>query len=278
MINAGEKFLNIAFQNPALLGIIFGNFPAKITKAIYCFVRSFANSAGIGVKNEFPVKIWIQNPINGVMNQPVANAGFMNISRLRIINFERLITAVPISLIYQFLMERENIIRKMQRKFSHILSFPFSAQKFLPGNKQTFYGYDIIINMAKPFTLSLSLSNSPSILQRIKEGYLIWMNISPHIQKNARYTIGARIENKFLDLLEKSYLAYFAKKEDKMEKILECVLLLDTLKFIISVAWEGKLISNKQFANVSGNLEEIGKMLGGWKNSLGNLQKKNRDL
>ena len=104
------------------------------------------------------------------------------------------------------------------------------------------------------------------------------MNFIPHIPKGARYTIGARIENKFLDLLELAYIAYFTAKENKMEKISECILTLDTLKFIISVAWEGKLISNKNYEEVSVKLDEIGKMLGGWKNSLNNLEKKNRTL
>ena len=107
---------------------------------------------------------------------------------------------------------------------------------------------------------------------------MIWMNFIPHIPKGARYTIGARIENKFLDLLELAYIAYFTAKENKMEKISECILTLDTLKFIISVAWEGKLISNKNYEEVSVKLDEIGKMLGGWKNSLNNLEKKNRTL
>jgi len=105
---------------------------------------------------------------------------------------------------------------------------------------------------------------------------LIWINISPHIQKGARYTIGARIENKFLDLLELTYIAYFSKKESKLEKVAGCILLLDTLKFIISVAWEAKLVSGGQFEEIALKLEEVGKMLGGWKNSLENPEKKNR--
>lgn len=107
---------------------------------------------------------------------------------------------------------------------------------------------------------------------------MLWVNIAVHIPKGARYTIGARIENKFLDLLELAYIAYFTAKENKMEKISECILTLDTLKFIISVAWEGKLISNKNYEEVSVKSDEIGKMLGGWKNSLNNLKKKNRTL
>jgi hypothetical protein len=114
-------------------------------------------------------------------------------------------------------------------------------------------------------------------LNRIKEGYLIWVSITPHIAKGARYTIGTRIENKFLDLLELSYTTYFTEKEKKGEKIAECVLMLDTLKFLVSVAWEGKLISNAHCEQVALKLEEIGKMLGGWKKSLENPEKKNRN-
>lgn len=94
--------------------------------------------------------------------------------------------------------------------------------------------------------------------------------------KGARYTLGERIENKFLDLLELSYNAYFTEKEKKLEKVAECILLTDGLKFLISVAWEGKLISNKHCEDMAVKLDEIGKMLGGWKNSLNNPEKKNR--
>ena len=107
---------------------------------------------------------------------------------------------------------------------------------------------------------------------------MIWINIVPHIQRGARYTTGARIENKFLDLLELSYIAYFTEKERKMEKITECILALDTLKFLVSVAWEGKLISNKHCEDIILKLDEVGKMFGGWRNSLKNMEKKNRAL
>lgn len=68
---------------------------------------------------------------------------------------------------------------------------------------------------------------------------MLWLNIIPHIPKGVRYTLGSRIENKFLDLLELAYIAYFTDRENKMEKIIKCILILDLLKFLISVAWEG---------------------------------------
>ncbi|MFA4890142.1 MAG: four helix bundle protein [Candidatus Paceibacterota bacterium] len=55
-----------------------------------------------------------------------------------------------------------------------------------------------------------------------------------------------------------------------MEKITECILVLDTLKFLVSVAWEGKLISNKHCEDLALKLEEVGKMFGGWRKGLEN--------
>ena len=106
---------------------------------------------------------------------------------------------------------------------------------------------------------------------------MIWIKIVPHIQKSVRITAGARIENRFLDLLELSYNTYFAKKEVKLEKISECVRILNTLKFLISVLWEGKLISNKHLGEISLKLNEIGKMLNGWKNNLNKNSRPNKN-
>ena len=107
---------------------------------------------------------------------------------------------------------------------------------------------------------------------------MIWLGISAHLPKNQRYTIGSRIENKFLDLLEIAYLAYFTPKEKKSEGIAKCILSLDKLKFLLYVAWEAKLISHKQYEEIIIKMDEIGKILGGWKKSQENPENKNRTL
>jgi len=106
------------------------------------------------------------------------------------------------------------------------------------------------------------------VLHRLKEGYLIWVSLLPHIPKSSRYTLGARIENKFLDLVELAYITYFSEKEVKLTKIADCILILDTLKYLITISWEAKLISNKQCEEVALKLDEVGKMLGGWRKNL----------
>lgn len=92
----------------------------------------------------------------------------------------------------------------------------------------------------------------------------MWLSIVVHMPKGARYTLGARIENHWLDLLEKSFQAYFSVKHEKYERITQCVASHDLLKFLISIAWEAKYISHKQCESLVVQLEEIGKMLGGW--------------
>lgn len=124
----------------------------------------------------------------------------------------------------------------------------------------------------------LSLSQDASIIHRVKEGYLVWLRIVPHIAKSARYTIGARIENTFLDLLEQTYAAYFTDREKKSAKITDCIFTLDILKFLVAVAWEGKILSHAQCDELAMKLDEAGKMFGGWQKSLGNPMKKNRDV
>lgn len=87
--------------------------------------------------------------------------------------------------------------------------------------------------------------------------------------------MGARIENKFLDLLELSYIAYFIQREEKSQKISECIFTLDILKFLLTIAWEGKFLSHKQYEELAVKLDEIGKMFWGWKKSMDIPHKKN---
>lgn len=119
---------------------------------------------------------------------------------------------------------------------------------------------------------SSSIDNA-SILARIKEGYLIWVSIVPHIPRGARYTIGARIENKFLDLLELSYISYFSEKEEKLGRVTECISILDTLKFLILVSWEAKFIANKHYEELALKLDDIGKNVWGLEKKLGASRK-----
>jgi|GEM_PF-126787 len=241
-------------------------------------MRSFFFATGVGIVNEESVEERIELSIDSMVNQSVLHGCLMNMSRFGIVDAKKFVRTVPVRFCFQILIKRVHGVRKMQRKFLDVTPSPFPAQELAPCGEQICNGDDRLIWMSKPqSSLSLSLENA-TIVQRIKEGYLLWMEIAPHIAKSARYTIGTRIENIFIDLLEQTYVAYFSSQEQKSEKIAGCTRTADTLKFLLSVAWEGKLISNGQYERVALKLVESGKMLGGWQKSLQNPTKKNRDL
>lgn len=102
------------------------------------------------------------------------------------------------------------------------------------------------------------------------------MTIVVHIPKHARYTLGAKIEELFLTLLEQTYAAYYSERDKRPSLLSDCTITLDTLKCLVSVAWEGKYISHAHYEQVALPLHEIGKMLGGWRKSFDNQEKKNR--
>ena len=49
---------------------------------------------------------------------------------------------------------------------------------------------------------------------------------------------------------------------------------LDGVKFFLQIAWENKCIPNDKYSLLSEKLDEIGRMLGGWKKGLEKTQEK----
>jgi len=90
-------------------------------------VRSFAVAAGVRIKNKFSIKVRVQRPVHCMMNEPVAYARFVNMSRLWIIELERFIWTVTVRFFLEFLVEGHDIIHKMNGKFRYIPTFPLTA-------------------------------------------------------------------------------------------------------------------------------------------------------
>ena len=86
--------------------------------------------------------------------------------------------------------------------------------------------------------------------------------------RTARYTTGARIENHLLDLLELIYKAYYSPIENKSGKIVECISKNDIVKYLLQIAFENKFIKEKEYLELSEKLQEVGKILGGWKKGI----------
>jgi hypothetical protein len=106
-----------------------------------------------------------------------------------------------------------------------------------------------------------------------KEVYQYWLTLHRNFPRVERYGLGQKIENVFLDVLELSFACIYLPPEPKILLLGKVISKLDTLKFFTQIAWEGKLIPTEKYSILSEKLEEIGKMLGGWRKGLQNQSK-----
>ena len=110
---------------------------------------------------------------------------------------------------------------------------------------------------------------SPLVLVRAKQGYQVWHNYLEKVSRVDRNTIGVRIDDTFLYLLEFIFRACFAyDKFEKLSLVSQAIGKNDLLKFFLQVAWEHKIIDHKQYSTLILNLDEVGRMLGGWKKDI----------
>lgn len=98
--------------------------------------------------------------------------------------------------------------------------------------------------------------------------YKIWQEYRAHFPTQSRYTLGDRTDNLFIDILELLFVASYQKGIDKLPTLRRSILKIDTLKFMIRIVWELKILDNAKYIVISKHLEEIGKMVGGWKKGL----------
>ena len=108
----------------------------------------------------------------------------------------------------------------------------------------------------------------PSVIVKIKESYSFWIIVHRDFPKTERFGIGKRIDELFLWILELSFTASYLPAGEKIIMLGKTISRLDILKFFLQTAWENKLIQSERYIELSKNLEEIGRMLGGWKKGL----------
>ena len=115
-----------------------------------------------------------------------------------------------------------------------------------------------------------TLLKTPTVLTRVKESYALWFKTFADFPKIYRYNLGGKIEECFLILLDNIFSSLYLPKNEKVEKLALAIIKLDSLKFFLQLAWENKCLSNQKYSELSEKLNEVGKMLGGWKRGLEN--------
>ena len=80
--------------------------------------------------------------------------------------------------------------------------------------------------------------------------------------------MGQKIDNLILETLELVFLVINVSREEKCNILKKASLKIDLLKTLIRLAKEVKAIDDKKYIQLQKELQEIGKMIGGWIRSL----------
>jgi len=101
------------------------------------------------------------------------------------------------------------------------------------------------------------------IFQKVYD-FLLWVN--PTIQRFAKahkYSLGIELEKEVVELLRNIVKANLNRTNKKTE-IEKCLVHYEIVKIFIRLAKDYKLLSLKQYEFAAKELDEIGKLLGGW--------------
>jgi hypothetical protein len=131
------------------------------------------------------------------------------------------------------------------------------------------------------FNLHTSHSTPPQqfqlvpLLQKSKDSYLLWHTYFKSIPKEHRFSLGVKIDNIFIEVIEMISGALYVSKEEKALYIKTAIRKTDTLKLLFLMLWETRSLDNKKYLMISERINEIGRMLGGW---LGQIIKQNSSI
>jgi hypothetical protein len=84
------------------------------------------------------------------------------------------------------------------------------------------------------------------------------------VSKQDRYTIWQRCENSILDVLEAILLASQTSKVEKLPVLENASVKLNILRVLIRLTKDLKAIDARKYLELETDIDEIGRMLGGW--------------
>ncbi len=102
------------------------------------------------------------------------------------------------------------------------------------------------------------------LVHKICEFYKLFHEFIKLFPKTEKYSLGQKIENLILDILEILLKAAYTVKQEKMLLLKKADTEINLLKILIRLANEIKSLDNKKYLVLQERLQEIGKMVGGW--------------
>lgn len=147
LVNRCEELADVALEHPERFRVILTCLIGTPSKHVHRSVRSFPFSARIRVRDKGAVEKGVEFAIKRVVEKPIAHARFVDIARLRVIDFEVFIPSMLVGARDKIGVEFRNILYKIVLKRLHIFLLLLATGKFLPCIEQIFGRNDIVVGM-----------------------------------------------------------------------------------------------------------------------------------
>lgn len=96
----------------------------------------------------------------------------------------------------------------------------------------------------------------------------MWHGFLNRLPRTTRYTVGAKIDTLFTDLIAIALTSKYAKREEKLFILKQMSEKLDHLKYFITILWEMKALETNKYSRLAEKLSTVGRMVGGLMNKL----------
>lgn len=107
------------------------------------------------------------------------------------------------------------------------------------------------------------------LIKNLFDLYKQYYQFSILFPKKDRYTLGCKCECYLISVLELSLEASSAMNKDEKKLLIKQInVKFDALKFFIRLIKELNILDNKKYVILQKQIQEIGKMIGGWQRSL----------
>jgi len=106
----------------------------------------------------------------------------------------------------------------------------------------------------------------PPVISKVYDLILWLLNRIPKFPRSHRFVLGDRIESIALEMLE--LLIEAAYTRDKAALLKRAGIQLEKLRYLIRISKDLKFLSLRQYKFVSAQIDEVGRMVGGWLNQL----------
>lgn len=106
------------------------------------------------------------------------------------------------------------------------------------------------------------------VIERAKEVYRAWVPMHRDMPRTERFGVGSKIDFLFLETFEMLRRATYATGKAKIDLLQGAIENIDSLRFFVQLAWELSLITNTRYSTLGEGIENIGRMVGGWRKGL----------